>query len=253
MPATEQSGPSADLFEPAVRFDELPIDRSALVSTLGYTTAALPEAFAEMLERSLAEARRQCALRAGYRLVGLSRDPGLPDVLVAGKSLFHPRPIVAGALASASHAAAFACTLGPAYEAWTAAAFRDGDPALGYIADAVGSAVAEALAAWLHAAIKRDLAARGWTTTNRYSPGYCGWSVAEQHQLFGLLPPRFCGISLNDSALMQPVKSVSGLIGAGPKAVFADYQCGTCDNRPCPQRLRRTKEADARRRLTGAS
>jgi hypothetical protein len=39
--------------------------------------------------------------------------------------------------------------------------------------------------------------------------------VAEQHKLFSLLPPGICGITLSDSALMHPIKSVSGITGIG--------------------------------------
>ncbi|MCK7538940.1 MAG: hypothetical protein MZV63_52410 [Marinilabiliales bacterium] len=46
--------------------------------------------------------------------------------------------------------------------------------------------------------------------TNRFSPGYCGWDVAEQHKLFSFFKDNFCGITLTESALMNPVKSVSG-------------------------------------------
>ena len=52
-------------------------------------------------------------------------------------------------------------------------------------------------------------------STNRYSPGYCGWHVSEQHKFFAFLPQNYCGIELSDSALMKPVKSVSAIIGIG--------------------------------------
>jgi hypothetical protein len=106
----------------------------------------------------------------------------------------------------------------------------------GFIADAVGSAVAEALADRLHDHIEQTMAPRGWRITNRYSPGYCGWSVAEQHALFALLPAGFCGIALGESALMHPVKSVSGLIGVGAAVKHADYLCDVCTQRDCTYR-----------------
>ncbi|MCK7517168.1 MAG: hypothetical protein MZV64_05325 [Ignavibacteriales bacterium] len=40
----------------------------------------------------------------------------------------------------------------------------------------------------------------GLKTTNRFSPGYCGWHVSEQHNLFRLVPDNYCGITLNDIA-----------------------------------------------------
>jgi hypothetical protein len=60
--------------------------------------------------------------------------------------------------------------------------------------------------------------------------------VAEQHALFALLPPQFCGISLGESALMHPVKSVSGIIGVGPEVKYSDYLCDVCNVSDCTYR-----------------
>jgi len=49
----------------------------------------------------------------------------------------------------------------------------------------------------------------------RYSPGYCGWHVSGQKALFGFLDAAVVGITLTDSSLMHPLKSVSGVIVVG--------------------------------------
>lgn len=69
--------------------------------------------------------------------------------------------------------------------------------------------------------------------SDRYSPGYCEWSVAEQAYLFDLLPDNFCGISLSDSFLMDPIKSVSGIIGIGAGLKQKGYQCHWCTDKNC--------------------
>lgn len=218
-----------------VAFGDLPVERAAIVSALGYGEEEIPEHFGELLGHALREATARCRPRAGYRLVAVSRCEGRGDALTLGGRIFTTQRIVAGALARAEQAAVFAATIGPDFETWARAAMAD-DPALGYIADVVGSAVAEALADRLHDHIGAAMAARGWKATNRYSPGYCGWSVAEQHGLFALLPDGFCGIALSESALMHPVKSVSGIIGAGPAVRYSDYLCDACGRRDCTYR-----------------
>ena len=50
----------------------------------------------------------------------------------------------------------------------------------------------------------------------RYSPGYCGWHVSGQINLFNTLTPEKIGITLGESCLMNPLKSVSGVLVAGP-------------------------------------
>lgn len=234
-PVLSQTESDEGVCEVAIGFGDLAIDRAGIVGVLGYRDGAMPEHFSEMLDLALAEAARRCLPRAGYRLVAAGRADGRFDALEVGGTVFATQKIVAGALGRAERAAVFAATIGPDFETWARAAMAE-DPALGYIADAVGSAVAEALADRLHDHIEFEMARRGWRSTNRYSPGYCGWSVAEQHALFALLPAGFCGIALGESALMHPVKSVSGLIGVGAAVKHADYLCDVCAQRDCTYR-----------------
>ncbi len=82
---------------------------------------------------------------------------------------------------------------------------------------------------------------KGLHVTNRYSPGYCGWSVAEQGMLFSFLPKNFCDIRLTESSLMIPLKSVSGIIGIGKELRRKGYKCDFCDIANC---LRSNKNID---------
>ncbi|MBN2684192.1 MAG: hypothetical protein JXR40_02835, partial [Pontiellaceae bacterium] len=84
--------------------------------------------------------------------------------------------------------------------------------------------------------IEMKFAAEGLGVTNRFSPGYCGWEVKEQHALFRLLPEKFCGVQLQDSAFMQPRKSISAIIGIGKGLEQADYVCEICDSAHCVYR-----------------
>jgi hypothetical protein len=83
----------------------------------------------------------------------------------------------------------------------------------------------------------------GMKITNRYSPGYCGWDVSEQHKLFRLIPDNFCGIRLTESALMDPVKSNSGIIGIGESVKMNPYTCSLCDLKECAYRKVREKKS----------
>ena len=102
---------------------------------------------------------------------------------------------------------------------------KDGDLLTGYVYDVIGSEVVEAAVDLMQDSLRKSMAAEGKKITNRYSPGYCGWDVAEQHKLFQLMPDNYCGIKLNDSALMNPEKSVSGFIGIGEHVRYNPYTC----------------------------
>jgi cobalamin-dependent methionine synthase I len=147
--------------------------------------------------------------------------------------------IVTGQIKKATQAAIFVCTIGPDMENWARELLKNGDPALGYIADVTASVAAETVTNVLHDHIAERMRARGLNVTNRYSPGYCNWSVSEQHLLFSLLPENFCGVVLSDSALMSPIKSVSGIIGVGEKVEWRDYICDRCGVKDCTYRATR--------------
>ena len=78
---------------------------------------------------------------------------------------------------------------------------------------------------------------------NRYSPGYCGWALSEQKRFFALFPENHCGIKLSDSCLMDPIKSVSGVIGFGRNVKKTAYECQMCELTTCIYRKIRLARA----------
>ena len=73
-----------------------------------------------------------------------------------------------------------------------------------------------------------------------YSPGYCGWNVTGQRALFAQLEPGELGLTLNESCLMYPVKSVSGVLVLAPIGAHgfspAFPCCSTCTTLDCQER-----------------
>jgi hypothetical protein len=146
----------------------------------------------------------------------------------------------------ADHLALFATTLGEATSRAIAHGFETRDFALASMLDAAASETADALAEQTERRYESMLRERGWQQQDggvlRYSPGYCGWDVSGQRRLFARLDPGRIGITLNESALMQPLKSVSGVIIAAPREAheFAptfDF-CAACETFECRERLR---------------
>ena len=78
-----------------------------------------------------------------------------------------------------------------------------------------------------------------------YSPGYCGWHISAQQKLFQYLRPGDIDISLNDSYLMTPLKSVSGVLVAGRKEIhYFDNSypfCQDCKVESCLERMERVR------------
>lgn len=72
----------------------------------------------------------------------------------------------------------------------------------------------------------------------RFSPGYGDLAIENQKQIFGMLEcTKRAGITLTDSLLMYPTKSVTAFIGLtdNPQSCHID-KCSNCDNVTCEYR-----------------
>lgn len=131
------------------------------------------------------------------------------------------------------------CTIGPALEERVTALSKDGDMLAAVVLDAIGSAAAEATARYANDRIDEDAAAEGLKTSCRASPGYGDWDVKEQKALFALVPAGRIGVTLTESSMMVPRKSVSFAvhIAEDPVRLRSESSCRNCDMETCPYRL----------------
>jgi len=158
------------------------------------------------------------------------------DGLIINDKFFKMEKLITSHLRKSEMAALLVCTIGSDLESWSRQLLKEGDITLSYIADTTASLVVDRLADLLSDHITKTADKNNLKVTNRYSPGYCGWSVADQHVLFSLLPENFCGVKLNESALMIPVKSISAIIGLGKDVAWREYSCEKCNITDCNHR-----------------
>jgi hypothetical protein len=149
--------------------------------------------------------------------------------------------------------ALFAATLGPAVDESIRACFREGDAATGCMLDVYASGAADRLADLIAGRFREDVAQRpaaAPVVVLPYSPGYCGWDVTGQTALFARLQPEEIGVRLNANCLMQPIKSVSGVLIAGPLDTHRfrpKYPCcAPCGTHECRRRIDAARKAAAR-------
>lgn len=104
-------------------------------------------------------------------------------------------------------------------------------PARGLLMQAVGVERVEALCD----AFCRETADQQGAVRSRFSPGYGDLPLTFQTTMFTLLdPPRQIGVTLSDSLLMTPTKSVTALIGIGGQAdERLTRSCGECTQQAC--------------------
>jgi hypothetical protein len=140
---------------------------------------------------------------------------------------------VAGYLKGSEYAALFVCTAGTLFTDWTHRFNSRGDLLEAYIVDAIGSLTVEKAMDKIQDELKHQANRERMEISNRYSPGYCEWHLSSQKELFLLIGDNPTGVSLSDSCLMQPIKSVSGMIGIGREVKRHEYGCAVCRNENC--------------------
>ena len=227
-------------------FAEVQPDPADLCCALGYPPGEVPEVALDAIQGIVERGEGLWSAHGGCVV--------LPDLgvdrarrrLAAGGLSFEAGEVVCGQLSRATEVAAFLCTVGPGIGDLMSALMSSGDPFTSYVASWMGSLAVERVADRLQEALGERAAARGLRLTNRYSPGYCGWPVSDQQKLFRLLPPGFCGVRLTETSLMQPIKSVSGFIGLGERAVENPYTCDRCEMANCISRTVRAARTAAR-------
>jgi cobalamin-dependent methionine synthase I len=154
-------------------------------------------------------------------------------------------PVVGWLYPRAEALALFAATLGPEVTSAVDELFALGEAPLAVSLDAAASRMADNATTALAATFTSHVVGQGAPAEDLhvlgYSPGYCGWHVSGQHALFGRLHPETIGITLGDSALMHPLKSVSGVLIAGSAATHTFETgftyCSSCKDRSCVARM----------------
>ena len=146
----------------------------------------------------------------------------------------------------ANHLALFAFTLGKEISREIQRQLKDKNLARGYMLDTVASYCTDKASEAAQAIFYNQLVSKQQIhESNRvllYSPGYCGWHVSGQKKLFEYLEPEEIGIHLNESFLMIPLKSISGVLTAGDATIHRfvnNYPfCAHCQTHNCRDRIK---------------
>ena len=213
---------------------DLILDRDEIYLNLGYGGTVPDLQIRNMLESVIKDAYEICRPHVGYILTNGDLLDG-NQIQINNVSLSIGR-IIGNYLQQSTQYGVFVATAGKEYDEYLHRQKQSGDIMSEFLADAVGSEIAEASVRYVTQKIAQEASSKGLFITNSYSPGYCGWHVREQKQFFSLFPNEPCGIKLNDSCLMHPVKSVSGIVGIGSTVELTPYSCHSCGLQTCYKR-----------------
>ncbi len=216
----------------------LQVDRDEVLRFQGYKKGIdVPSGVVvDLFEAAVALGEELIGPRAVYRAVRVEGQGKDEIGLAGGVSLRIPE---IRWLWGALHAVGVGvCTVGEAIEVRVRELFDAREFPLAVMLDSVGSAAAESMAEYVNDLLCQVAIPEGLKVTNRVSPGYAGWDVAEQRDLFALCPGDPIGVSLNQYSVMSPAKSISFLVGIGREARVDHYftQCRRCWMQECAYR-----------------
>lgn len=155
-------------------------------------------------------------------------------ITVAGSVSFSGKRL-SSYLAGATHLRIFLTTLGKEVEDEASRKMSGGEEPEGYLLDRIASFAVESLARNLEEALRVNYLSKNKSLSMRVSPGYCDWPLEEQRTLKKAVNFSRAGVKLTKSCMMIPRKSISGLIGIGPKGHFSIKRspCAVCDMSGC--------------------
>lgn len=216
--------------------DELKISPEDIYIQMGYGDTAPDDMTIAETETLMAQISAILKARCCFMITDGTLNTEKETLSVMGRE-FNIGRIITRQLRGSQRYAFFVATAGMEFEEFQHKLKASGDMVKIFITDAIGSVIAEKAADRMEELLENLISPGGWHHTNRFSPGYCGWHVSEQQSLFPLFNTDApCGVTLTDSSLMTPIKSVSGVIGLGENVRKLEYTCGLCDFKLCYKR-----------------
>ena len=210
------------------------LDREELLRHLGYRgPSAVGRHPPEAVERELVRGRPLLQPKGVYAVHPVEQLRS-QEIVLGGTQISGQ---VASFVAGADRIAVFVVSVGLPITTAARAAAATGDMLASWTLDVLGSCAAEAATRALAQHVRERFRATG-SVSQRFSPGYCGMPLSAQSSLFRLVAADVIGVSLEPSMLMQPIKSVSGLLGIGAEGAFAPGAsvCDLCGDSDCAMR-----------------
>jgi hypothetical protein len=215
-----------------IAYSEVELSPEEVLKEIGYGESLPDSEVQEVILHLLALLRREVKPRY-VCLISEGWVEGTVAVHIQNHVL-NTGPTISRLLEKSSSFAVFAATAGAEFEQITQEYKKTDDILVHYILDIMGTAIVEKVGDCIESKLEKSLP--DMLHTHRFSPGYCNWHLTEQRKIFSLLGDRPCGISLSDVCLMNPIKSISGIIGVGKEVQTRKYACQYCELETCYKR-----------------
>jgi hypothetical protein len=171
----------------------------------------------DLILESLASVKKARLLEpvAAYEYYTVSSMNG-SQISLEGDKAIHG-PLIPAVFPEAKVLAVLICTIGPRLEKQVTDYSKSGEAMRGMILDGIGSTAVDMMALEVLRRLASEVSSRGYEISSPVSPGMPGFPLTEQWNLLGLVKADEIGVRLTASGVLVPRKSLSIVIGIGPK------------------------------------
>ena len=210
------------------------VNRREIYRYLGIKANEKPDAATEKLaEECIAELSEKCRLRSFARWFPYTVTEAAAPIIDFSCFQVKSRDLAKN-LRGCGQVILFAATIGEGADFLTRKYSRT-NVAKAVVMQAAAAAMVEAFCDEENKKLREQAEEQGWFLRPRFSPGYGDFSLEHQRDFARVLEmQKTVGITLSESLLMLPSKSVTAVIGAGrtdTKCVLSG--CESCGNADC--------------------
>lgn len=208
-----------------INFDEV-------LRYLGYKNQPLDSKIVSLIEECHKELKELVCFKYTYRIFNM--DKTNDGIVLKGSALIFRGEDISNHLLHSRQCAIMAVTLGLQVDR-RINLYSKTDLTRGLILDACATSAVETACDEVQEEIKNKAAESGYYITDRFSPGYGDLPIRLQRDIGEALRLyETIGVSVNDSYLMAPRKSVTAIIGfQGILCNSAKHNCKSCNKPDC--------------------
>jgi hypothetical protein len=211
---------------------EIPFDEGEALRYFGYGggKGIPPEEVKSLFAECVRQAMEACAYRVAYAEFSVAFTADGVDLAFTQTT---SRALKLN-LEGCHKVIAFAATVGMGIDRLICR-YEHSSPSKSYAFQAIGAERAESLCNVFNGEMSEQVKAQGEFTRPRFSCGYGDFPLEKQRDFFAALDcNRKIGLTLNDSLLMSPSKSVTAIIGVSKTACrHTSEKCAQCYKTDC--------------------
>lgn len=206
------------------------LNRAEILRYLGYKDSGVTEPVKKLLDRCEKETLEVIKPKSVYRRCSLESVP--EGLRVSGTTLILKGRDIQEHLKNCTEMFLFGVTVGVELDK-RIRRYMVTEPDVGVVMDSCGIQAVEQMADFMEKELEQTAAEEGCHLTWRFSPGYGDLPLETQRELVRVLDThRKIGVSLTESCLMVPSKSVTAILGiSNTKRDTRENKCDFCNHR----------------------